>query len=146
MQLGRNALLSLPDCNSFPAGAPGQDPRPRHQRRHTTWFHWTSWFEPSKEYLAKLMSSAPLAFCRLKCEGSHVVHLCRNIDAPSCQIVFLPLISRLELEARVTKRGLEGLARIQPSEVPRARRSHMVLLLAQVEGSADGVSWGTDPG
>ena len=92
------------------------------------------------------MSSAPLAFCRVKCEGSHVVHFCRSIDAPSHQIILLPLISRLELEARVTKRGLVGLARIQPSEIPRARRSRMVLLLAQVEGSADGVSWGEDPG
>lgn len=55
-------------------------------------------------------------------------------------------MSGLELEARVTKRALARLARFKPSEVPRARRSHMVLLLPQVEDVSDMVSWGKDPG
>ena len=74
--------------DSFPAGAPGQVPRLRHQRRH----HFFYWIEPSKEHLARVMSPAPLAFCRVKCEGSYVVHFCRSIDAPSCQIISLRLI------------------------------------------------------
>lgn len=93
-----------------------------------------------KECLAKVISSAPPAFCRVKGDVSHVVHFCRGVDAPSYQIIILRLISRLELEARVTKRALAGLARTKPSEVPRARRSHMVVLLPQVEGASDGMS------
>ena len=43
-------------------------------------------------------------------------------------------------------RPLAGLARIQPSEVCRARRSHMVLFLPQVEGWTRWCILGTGPG
>ena len=114
-----------------PPGAPGQERILRHQRRH----HFVYWIEgvPRQGLII-----GPTCF--LPCEERYLSrgHFCRVIDAPSCQSITLRLISRLELEARVTKRALAGLARIQPSEVPRARLSHMVLLLphtlVEVEG------------
>lgn len=42
--------------------------------------------EAMKECLAKVISSAPPAFCRVKGDGSHVVHFCRSVDAPSHQL------------------------------------------------------------